>query len=319
MERIGVLTSGGDAPGMNAALRAVVRTAIAEGIEVLGFEDGFLGLLDSRQTPLDRSAVSDILDRGGTILGSGRSSDFQADGGAPRAVEVLREAGVEGLVVIGGDGSLRGAHALDTEGVACIGVPASIDNDLAGTDYCIGFDTALNNIISDVAKIRDTASAMDHVFVVEVMGRNSGDLALHAGLACGADALVIPEARFQFDEVVSRIKEATREHKLHFIVLVAEGAASGEEIGDRLARETGEEVRVSVLGYIQRGGAPSAFDRILASRLGARAVELLGRGKHDLMVGILGEVVVDVSLEEATTTPHELDESLYSLVMTLSS
>jgi len=319
VKRIGVLTSGGDSPGMNAAIRAVVRAATAEGVSVLGFEDGFRGLLESRAVALDRSSVSDVLDRGGTFLGSGRSSDFRHGDGVRRALEICRDRQVEGLVVIGGDGSLRGAHELDSAGLPSVGIPATIDNDLTGTDYCIGFDTALNTIIFDVSKIRDTASAMDRIFVIEVMGRDSGMLALHAGLACGADALVIPEVPPALPELVCRISEAGRQKKMHFIVLVAEGAASAEEVGRRLHAETEQEVRVSVLGYIQRGGAPSALDRILASRLGARAVELLLRGARDLMAGVVGELVMDVGLEEATATRHEIDESVYRLVMTLSS
>ncbi len=318
MERIGVLTSGGDSPGMNAVLRAAVRTALAHGLEVIGIEDGYRGLLEKRSHPLVRSSVSDILDRGGTFLGAGRSRDFATAEGVARAAEILREWGVEGLVTIGGDGTLRGAQDLEKTSIACVGVPASIDNDVAGTDYCIGFDTALNTIIHDVDKIRDTAHAMDRIFVIEVMGRNTGTLALYSGLGCGADALIIPEVDFSMNDLVCRIREAEREDKHHFIVVVAEGAARGEEVGAGLAELVDKEVRVSVLGYIQRGGAPSALDRAGGSRLGARAVELLEDGRHGVMAGILGDAIVTVPLEEATATKRETDPSLYPLVMTLS-
>lgn len=317
MKKLGTLTSGGDSPGMNAAVRAVVRTAASRGIDVIGFEDGYRGLLENRGRQLAARDVSDILDRGGTFLGSGRSDEFATPEGVQRAVTVCQERGLDGLVVIGGDGSLRGAHELETQGIPSVGVPGSIDNDLAGTDYCIGFDTALNNVISDVAKIRDTASAMDRVFVVEVMGRASGALAVHAGVACGADALVIPEVPADYDRLARDIVADEQRQKHHFIVIVAEGAAKAEDVAAKIGETTGHEARVSVLGYVQRGGSPSGLDRVLASRLGAAAVELLVSGDSDVMVGVLGEDVVTVPLQEATGSRPEIDAKLYELVATL--
>lgn len=317
MQRIGILTSGGDSPGMNAGVRAAVRMAAVRGMEVVGFEDGYRGLLANTHRNLGPRSVSDILDRGGTFLGSGRSDEFKTAEGVARALAICGEHALEGLVVIGGDGSLRGAHELAERGLPTVGVPATIDNDLAGTDYCIGFDTACNTIISDVSKIRDTASAMDRVFVVEVMGRESGQLALHAGLACGADAIAIPEAEFKFDRCVSDIEGGQHSGKLHFLILVAEGAGNAQDIAARVGEKTGLEVRISVLGYIQRGGSPSALDRILASRLSAEAVELLMAGERDIMVGVLGEDIVTVPLPEATGSRREIDMKMYDLVQTL--
>lgn len=302
---------------MNAAVRAVVRTAAVAGIEIVAFEDGYSGMLENRTLSLGPRDVSDILDRGGTLIGSGRSEEFQTPAGVAKAVGVAKKHKLDGLIVVGGDGSMRGAHELVQHGLACIGVPATIDNDLAGTDYCIGFDTALNTIIFDVSKIRDTASAMDRIFVVEVMGRTSGLLALNAGLACGADAVVVPELPLDLDGMLGRIRTASARRKLHFVVLVAEGACRVHEVADRITKETGEEVRISVLGYIQRGGSPSALDRTLACRFGAQAVELLAAGENDVMVGVLGEDLVTVPLEEAAGTKHEIDRAMYDLVQKL--
>jgi len=312
--KLAILTSGGDSPGMNAAVRAAVRTAAVEDIEIIAFEDGYRGLLEDRTQRLGPRSVSDILDRGGTFIGSGRSEEFTTPEGLAKAAGVLKEHQVDGLIVIGGDGSMRGAHELVQRGIAYVGAPATIDNDLGGTDYCIGFDTALNTIIYDVSKIRDTASAMDRVFVVEVMGRESGMLALHAGLACGADAVVIPEIEFDYQEMFDRIRDASGRHKMHYVILVAEGACSVHEVAKRTTEETAEEVRVSVLGYIQRGGSPSALDRTLACRFGARAVELLAAGENDLMVGVLGEDLVTVPIAEAAATKHDIDRSMYELI-----
>jgi len=314
MKKLAILTSGGDSPGMNAAVRAAVRTAAVADIEIIAFEDGYKGLLENRTQRMGPRSVSDILDRGGTLIGSGRSEEFVTPAGLDKAVGILNEHEVGGLVVVGGDGSMRGAHELVERGIACVGVPATIDNDLGGTDYCIGFDTALNTIIYDVSKIRDTASAMDRVFVVEVMGRESGMLALHAGLACGADAVMIPEMPFDHQELFDRIRNASGRHKMHYVVLAAEGAGKVDELARLITDETGEEVRVSVLGYIQRGGSPSALDRTLACRFGARAVELLAEGESDVMVGVLGEDMVTVPIAEAAATKHEIDRSMYELI-----
>ncbi|MDQ0337857.1 6-phosphofructokinase 1 [Caldalkalibacillus uzonensis] len=318
MKRIGVLTSGGDSPGMNAAVRAVVRKAIYHNVEVYGIYQGYHGLMNGTIKKLDLGSVGDIIHRGGTILGTARSEEFKTEEGQYKAVEVLRQHGVEGLVVIGGDGSFRGAEKLSQKGIAAIGVPGTIDNDIPGTDFTIGFDTALNTVIEAIDKIRDTATSHERTFLIEVMGRNAGDIALWAGLADGAETILIPEAEFTIDEVVDRLKRGQERGKKHSIIVVAEGAGSAVEIGKEIEVKTGMECRVTVLGHIQRGGSPTAFDRMLASRLGAFAVECLLKGEKGKMVGIRHNQMVATPISEALDQRHTVDLSLYQLAKELS-
>ncbi len=318
MQKIGVLTSGGDAPGMNAAIRAVVRKSIYHGVDVVGIDQGYHGLMNGKLKRLDLGSVGDIIHRGGTVLGTARSEAFKTEEGQQRAVEVLHRNGVEGLVVIGGDGSFRGAEKLAQQGMATIGVPATIDNDIPCTDFTIGFDTALNTVIEAIDKIRDTATSHERTFVIEVMGRNAGDLALWAGLADGAETILIPEAKQAIDDVVLRLKRGQNRGKKHSIIVVAEGVGSGMDVAQRLKERTGMECRVTVLGHIQRGGSPTAFDRMLASRLGAYAVECLLNGKKGEMVGIVHQDAVSTSFSKALQQTHHLDLSMYELAKELS-
>ncbi len=318
MKRIGVLTSGGDAPGMNAAVRAVVRKAIFHNIEVFGIYRGYAGLIDGDIRKLEIGSVGDIIHRGGTMLYSARCEEFKTIEGQLQGIEQLKKHGIEALVVIGGDGSYQGAKKLTEHGFPCIGVPGTIDNDIPGTDFTIGFDTALNTVIDSIDKIRDTATSHERTYVIEVMGRHAGDIALWAGLAGGAETILIPEAKDDMQEVIARLKRGTERGKKHSIIVVAEGVGSGVEFGKKIEEETSFETRVSVLGHIQRGGSPTAFDRVLASRLGARAVELLMEGQGGRCVGIQSNVLVDHDIIEALSKTHSIDEKMYDLSKELS-
>lgn len=297
MHRIGVLTSGGDAPGMNAAIRAVVRRSISLGLEVVGVRRGYAGLISGDFMPLVISSVGDIIHRGGTMLQSARSERFKTAEGQREALAHARSAGLDGLVVIGGDGSFRGALALTEQGLPAIGVPGTIDNDIYGTDTTIGYDTAVNTCLDAIRKIRDTATSHDRTFVLEVMGRNSGWIALACGLAGGAESILLPEYPVDMDEVISRLQRGFDRGKRHSLIIVAEGAGQGFAVADVIQRRTGLDTRVTVLGHIQRGGAPSATDAMLASRLGARSVELLHEGRGGLFVGLANNEVVHPPLQ----------------------
>ncbi|WP_338750627.1 6-phosphofructokinase [Bacillus sp. FJAT-52991] len=318
MKRIGVLTSGGDAPGMNAAVRAVVRKAIYQGVEVYGIYQGYQGLITGQIEKMEVGSVGDIIHRGGTMLRSARCQEFVTKEGQLKGIQQLKALGIEGLIVIGGDGSYRGAKALTELGFPCIGVPGTIDNDIPGTDFTIGFDTALNTVIDAIDKIRDTASSHERTFVVEVMGRNAGDLALWAGLSGGAETILIPEDPFDMDSIKDRLLKGHERGKRHSIIIVAEGVMSGNEFAKKLEEETQFDTRVSVLGHMQRGGSPTAVDRMLASRLGARAVELLIEGKGGRTVGIEKNQLVDYDISEALAMPHQLDLDIYRLSKELS-
>ncbi|MBM7572883.1 6-phosphofructokinase [Aquibacillus albus] len=318
MKKIGVLTSGGDAPGMNAAVRAVVRKAIFHNVEVYGVYNGYQGLMEGNIKQMNLGSVGDIIQRGGTILYSARSEEFKTEEGQQKAIDQLNTIGIEGLIVIGGDGSFRGAEKLTQKGYPCIGVPGTIDNDIPGTDFTIGFDTALNTIIDSIDKIRDTATSHERTYVIEVMGRNAGDLALWAGLADGAESILIPEKPDDFDSVIMKLKRGQERGKKHSIIILAEGVGSGVEFGKRVENETKMDTRVTVLGHTQRGGSPSGFDRVLASRLGARAVDLLLEGKAGRMVGIQKNELVDHDIIEVLKEPHEIDLDMYNLSNELS-
>lgn len=311
--RIAVLTSGGDAPGMNAAVRSVVRSTIDAGGEVLGVEHGFEGLLESRFRPLGLGDVGGVLDRGGTFLGTSRSDRFELAEGVDEAAAILRAQGVTGLVIVGGDGSYRGAEELHGRGIAVAGIPGTIDNDIAGTDTTIGFDTALNTICDAAAKVRDTASSHERTFVIEVMGRRSGILATYAGLACGGDCILVPEVPWTVEDVWECISAGVRRGKKHSIIIMAEGAGHAFGLSSDLAKLHGHEVRAVVLGHVQRGGAPSAFDRILASRMGNRAVRELLAGESGFAVGLQGSHTLAYPLRDAYTHQHVLRKEIFDL------
>lgn len=313
MKKIGVLTSGGDSPGMNAAVRAVVRKGIFHGIEVAGVYSGYQGLIEGTIKKLEAGDVGDIIQRGGTKLYSARCDEFRTEEGQLKAIENMRKEGLEGLVVIGGDGSYRGAMALTKRGFPCVGVPGTIDNDIPGTDYTIGFDTALNTVIEAIDKIRDTATSHERTFIVEVMGRDAGDLALWAGLAGGAETILIPEDSYDIDDMVDRLQKGRNRGKRHSIIIVAEGVMGGNELAELIKEKADIETRVSVLGHIQRGGSPTARDRVLGSLFGARAVEVLLAGVGGRAIGMKNHQVVDYDMTEAFTAEHNADMSLYTL------
>jgi len=318
MKTIGVLTSGGDSPGMNVAIRAVVRTALQNNIRVVGIQRGYSGLINGEITELTRDSVSDIIQRGGTILKTARSNTFRTEEGRRRAADVLKVFGVEGLVVVGGDGSFMGAKLLSDLGVATIGLPGTIDNDLAYTDYTIGFDTALNTVIDAVNKLKDTSSSHERASVVEVMGRNCGDIALYSGLAGGAESIILPEKPFDMDELCRGILEGKMRGKLHNLIMVAEGVGKAEEIAKKIEDITGIEARVTKLGHIQRGGSPTVADRVLATRMGYRAVELLREGKSARVVGIKNNKIIDLDITEALAIESKFDEDLFKIAETIS-
>jgi 6-phosphofructokinase 1 len=298
MKKIGILTSGGDCSGMNAAIRSAVRTALRMHIDVMGFRKGFAGLLKGDAIPLDSRAVSGIMHRGGTFLQSARCREFLTEEGQIRAVDNMRSLGIEGLVVLGGDGSLSGALALKRRGFPVIGIPASIDNDIPFTDMSLGVDTALNNIIYAVDCIKDTASSHARAFVIEVMGRHSGYLASIAAIATGAEYALVPEREVDLTEICHQLRARYEEGRDNAIIILAEGAGNAQEIADSIKDVIGFEVRVTVLGHYQRGGAPTVFDRLLASRFGKRGVELLVSGEHGVMVGLACNSLLATPLED---------------------
>ena len=322
MKSLAVLTSGGDAPGMNAAIRAVVRTAIYYGYKVYGIERGYKGLLEEEFIEMDLSSVGDIIQRGGTILKSSRCNEFKTAEGREEAAKILKKKGVEALVVIGGDGSFNGANLLSELGVSTIGIPGTIDNDLAYTDYTIGFDTASNTIIDAISKIRDTSSSHERINIIEVMGRNCGDLALYAGVAGGAESIVVPEVHIDREEIVKRIRTTQKRGKKHSIIVLAEGAGDFVDgaigLKNALVEKDHADVRVTVLGHVQRGGSPSSFDRLLASKMGNKAVELLIEGKTARVVGIRDNKIIDMDIKEALSLPKEFDVETYEMAKVLS-
>lgn len=311
------MTSGGDAPGMNAAIRSVARVAIDLGMEVLGIRRGFLGLTEGQFELLDSRSVSGIIRQGGTMLGTARSRFFRTEEGQRLALQRLRDRQVDGLVVIGGDGSLHGAQALHRLGFPVIGVPATIDNDISGTLMAIGVDTALNTAVEAIDRIKDTASAHNRAFVVEVMGRNSGYLALMAAMASGAELALVPEIDVPLERVLTEMRNSYARGKTHFIVVVAEGARiKAKDLADYISQDGHSdryEARLTVLGHVQRGGSPSAFDRILATRMGAAAVERLKQGFSAEMVVLRDGDMWGIPLEEVLSTPRTLDPRLYGL------
>ncbi|MBL7129968.1 MAG: 6-phosphofructokinase [Candidatus Omnitrophica bacterium] len=318
MKKIGVLTSGGDAPGMNAAVRSIVRTALAKDLEVIGIFKGYSGLIDEEIKPLNHRSVSNIINRGGTVLKTSRCEEFMTKEGQRKAVEVIKRNRIDGLVIIGGDGSYRGAQVLSKEwNIPCIGVPGTIDNDLNGTDYTIGSDTALNTALEAIDKIRDTVTSLERIFVVEVMGRLSGYIALNVALAGGAEQVVLPERRFDIQQMCQEITEGYIRGKASWIIIVAEGVIKGHDIAEKINKNTDLETRVVVLGHIQRGGSPTAKDRVLATCLGAAAVDLLLKGESGKAVGVAGEDINVVSIEEAVSKKVLKTESICNLIRVL--
>ena len=318
MKKIAVLTSGGDAPGMNAAIRAVVRYGIDKELNVMGVRRGYAGLINGEIFEMTRHSVSDIIHRGGTILKTARCEEMKTEEGRKKAVNVLNVFGIDGLIIIGGDGSFKGAQVLSKLGVATIGLPGTIDNDLAYTDITIGFDTALNTVLDAINKIRDTSSSHERVSVVEVMGRNCGDIALYSSIAGGAEKVIIPEKGYDLNDLCKTILEGKRRGKLHNLVILAEGVGGAKELASKVEEITGIESRATVLGHIQRGGHPSSFDRILASRLGAKAVDLLIEGKSSRVVGRRDGAIIDMDIDEALSMKSEVNEKLYELSRILS-
>ncbi|TDM46259.1 6-phosphofructokinase [Macrococcoides goetzii] len=318
MKKIAVLTSGGDAPGMNAAVRAVVRKAMYHDIEVYGVYQGYHGLVNNNIHKMERGTVGDKIQRGGTFLQSARCPEFKDPEVRQKGIDNLKQLGIEGLVVVGGDGSYRGAQRLNEEGIKTIGIPGTIDNDINGTDFTIGFDTALNTIIEAIDKIRDTASSHERTFIVEVMGRDAGDLALWSGLAGGAETVLVPEHKKDIKEIADKIQQGIERGKKHSIIVVAEGVMSGHECGEQLKKYINVDTRISVLGHMQRGGSPSGLDRVLASRLGGYAVELLMNDETGLAVGIQNNKLSKTSFDDIFSATHTLDEQMYALSNELS-
>ena len=319
IRRIGVLTSGGDAPGMNAAVRAVARTAIACGMECIGIRRGWQGLINSDFTPLDAASVGHILSRGGTILYTARSEDFMTEKGRKRAITTCKMLGLDGVVAIGGDGTFRGALALSRMGIPVVGVPATIDNDIGCTNYTIGFDTACNTAIDCIDRLRDTMQSHERCSVVEVMGRNAGFLALYVGIAVGATAVLVPEKELDFEkDVVEHIRNARLRGSTHFMIVVAEGAGSAVEIGKQIEKAIGIQPRVTVLGHIQRGGSPNARDRETATRMGYFAVKALWEGRSNCIIGTRGGDIVETPIEEALNMSKHLQMERYQVLETMS-
>lgn len=314
VRKIGVLTSGGDAPGMNAAIRAVTRIALNNGIEVVGVRNGYRGLLEESFLPLQRSSVSDILDRGGTFLGSARLPEFKEEEVQNICVRNMNRAGIDALVVIGGDGSYRGALALTKKGINCIGLPGTIDNDIPGTDFTIGFDTALRTCVENVDKLRDTSSSHHRCSIVEVMGNHCGDLALYTAISCGAEMVITPETGYDEIEVLERLRYlGNAVKKNHAIVIISEKITDVEALAKKVSLDTGFSGRATVLGHIQRGGSPTATDRMLSSRMGEKAVDLLMEGIGGHCVGIIENELTSMPIQEALERPRTSRKQLYRL------
>lgn len=320
MKRVALMTSGGDAPGMNAAIRAVVRTGLEYGVEIYGVRQAYTGLINGDISLMISREVSGILQRGGTILQTARNEEFKTPQGQRKALRRLNERGIEGMIVIGGDGSLRGAMALSRLGIKVVGVPASIDNDIWGTSMSIGVDTALNTILDALDRLRDTATSHNRAFLIEVMGRGSGYLALMGGILGGAEVVITPERAPSMDEVATQMEDAYVRGKTHAIAVIAEGApyTSNDLISYLNQKNLGFEVRISILGHMQRGGSPSAFDRLLATRMGVAALEKLINGEDGVMVGVEGRDTVSVPLEEVTTRARPLTDSYFKMAWMLS-
>ena len=319
LKTIGVLTSGGDAPGMNAAVRTVVRAGCELGMKVYGIRRGYNGLMENDMYEMNLRSVSNIINRGGTVLYSARSPEFKTEEGLQKALKVAKDVNMEGIVVIGGDGSFRGARDLSLRGVNCVGIPGTIDNDIACSDYTIGYDTAMNTVLQMVDRLRDTSESHDRCSVVEVMGRRAGYIALNAGIACGATSILIPEVPYDFQrDVIDRMKRTQKTGKRHFIILVAEGIGGVEEMAKRIEAETGVETRATVLGHVQRGGHPTVRDRVTASLMGYKAVELLKAGIGNRVLAMNKDDIVDYDIFEALNMKKSLNVEEYKIAHEIS-
>lgn len=319
IKTIGVLTSGGDAPGMNAAVRAVVRSAIAKGMTVKGIRRGYNGLIEDDVFDMDIRSVSDIIHRGGTVLYTARSPLFKTEEGMAKALATCKKHGIEGVVVIGGDGSYRGARDLSLNGVPCVGIPGTIDNDISSTEYTIGYDTAMNTAMHMVDKLRDTTQSHERCSVVELMGRHAGYLALNAGIAVGATSIIVPEIEYDFKkDIIDRINKTKKTGKKHFIIAVAEGVGGVEELAKRIEEETGIESRATILGHVQRGGSPTVRDRVMASEMGHRAVDLLSEGIGNRVVAFKNNSIVDYDIYEALAMKKEFEYDNYNIAHIIS-
>ena len=316
---IAVLTSGGDAPGMNAAVRAVVRSGINMGMRVYGVYRGYNGLLNGDVKEMNLRSVSEIIGNGGTMLYTARSEEFKKKEAQERAADFCRSMGISGVVVIGGDGSFRGAQALTNAGINCIGVPGTIDNDIACSEYTVGFDTAMNTAIDMVDRIRDTAQSHDRCSIVEVMGRRCGDIALQTGISAGATAILVPEVEFNIEkDVISRIINTQKTGKKHFIIVVAEGVGKVNDLAKYIEQRLGIEARATILGHVQRGGTPTVRDRVVASQMGYKAVDLLNQGKGNRVVVMRDGKITDLDIDEALSMERVFDMELYKVAMTIS-
>ncbi len=311
---IAVLTSGGDAPGMNAAVRAVVRSALYRGFKVLGVRRGYNGLIHGDLFEMNLRSVSDIIHRGGTMLFTARCPEFNTEAGMQQAISVCNDAGIDGIVVIGGDGSFRGARDLSNRGINCVGIPGTIDNDIASSDYTVGFDTAMNTAMEMVDRLRDTAQSHDRCSVVEVMGRGAGYLALHVGIAVGATSVIVPEVPYDLErDVISRMRKTQRTGKKHFIIVVAEGIGGVDEMAKEIQAKTGIESRATILGHVQRGGSPTVNDRVMASAMGFHAIELLANDIGNRVVVVKGQEIVDYDIDEALAMDKPFENRLYAI------
>ncbi|NMB29882.1 MAG: 6-phosphofructokinase [Clostridiales bacterium] len=318
MKTIGVLTSGGDAPGMNAAIRAVTRTAIRKGMKVIGIRRGYNGLIKGDMFEMNDRSVSDIIQRGGTILYTARCPEFRHEEGLQKAKQACIDAGIEGIVTIGGDGSFRGAADLSERGIPCVGVPGTIDNDIDCTEYTIGYDTAMNTAMEMVDKLRDTAQSHERCSVVEVMGRNAGYLALNTGIACGASFIITKEIDYSMDDLVAKINSSRKSGKKHFIIIVAEGIGNSECIAEQIEEITGIETRATILGHVQRGGRPTVRDRVVASEMGNYAVGLLEKDIGNRVVGMQDNKIVDFDIQEALKMQKSFTKELYDIANEIS-
>ncbi len=319
MKTIGVLTSGGDAPGMNAAVRAVVRAGCESGFRVMGIRRGYNGLMQGDMYEMNLRSVSNIINRGGTVLYSARSPEFKTEEGLQKALKVAKDVEMEGVVVIGGDGSFRGARDLSLRGLNCVGIPGTIDNDIACSDYTIGYDTAMNTVLQMVDRLRDTTESHDRCSVVEVMGRRAGFIALNAGIACGATSILIPEVEYDFQrDVIDRMKRTQKTGKKHFIIIVAEGIGGVEEMAKRIEAETGVESRATILGHVQRGGTPTVRDRVTASLMGHNAVELLKAGVGNRVLAMKNDKIVNYDIFEALNMKKSLNVEEYKIAHEIS-
>lgn len=319
MRNIGILTSGGDAPGMNAAIRAVTRSALKEGLRVFGIKRGYNGLINGELFEMNRGSVSDIIQRGGTILKTARSEEFKTKEGREKANKVLKRFNIDSLVVLGGDGSLNGAKVLSEEfNIDVFGIPCTIDNDIGYTDFSIGFDTAINTVVDIMNKLRDTSASHERVSVIEVMGRNCGDIALNAGIAGGAESVIIPELEFDFNKLCESVVKTKTLGKLHYIVVIAEGAGSAQDIVGKIQDTTGVEATATVPGYIQRGGSPSAFDRLIATKFGSEVIKSILENRRNILIGIKDNKILSRDISDGLSQEKSINKNIYKIANELS-